>query len=151
MLLLGYSLHSSVLDFDRKGNRISACLLVSVRTDTFRICCFRSHFNLTGSHLHFRSMFTSANEWTAAQIVLYSNIPFLADRFIDFECEENVVHAESERRGKHYQKEENWNEFWPASATLMISDCSVVKVWESLNEKEEGCFNIKLTLLFLCG
>ena len=44
-------------------------------------------------------------------IVLYSNIPFPADRFIDFECEENVVHAESERRGKHYQKEENWNEF----------------------------------------
>ena len=36
-------------------------------------------------------------------------------------------------------------------ATLMISDCSAVKVLESLNGKEEGvCFNIKLTLLILC-
>ena len=45
------------------------------------------------------------------RLLRVSNFPFPADRFIDFESEENVVHAESERRGKHYQKEENWNEF----------------------------------------
>ena len=35
MLLPGYSLHSSALVFGRKGNRASACLLTSVRTDAF--------------------------------------------------------------------------------------------------------------------
>ena len=53
----------------------------------------------------------------------------------------SMLKANDERNIKKRKIGTNW-------ATLMISDCSVVKVLESLNGKEGVCFNINLHCCF---